>query len=57
MKKQLIDKLYDEFEKDKEVIKRNLLEVMDCIVLETRDKYGKIKMTIKYERKGENENE
>lgn len=56
MKKELINKLLNEFDKDREVIIRNLLEVMDCIVLETKDKYGKIIMTIKYERSNENEN-
>ena len=55
MKKELIEKLYEEFEKDKEVIKRNLLEAMDYIVLETKDKYDKIKLIINYERNDENE--
>ena len=55
MKEQLIDKLYDELEKDKEVIKRNLLEVMDYIVLETSDNYGKFKLIINYERNDKND--
>lgn len=54
MKKELIQKLLDEFDKDRKIIVRNLLEVMDKIVLETKDKYGKIRMTIKYERREEN---
>ncbi len=56
MKKELIKKLLNEFDNDREVIVRNLLEVMDMIVLATTDDYGKIIMTIKYERRDENEN-
>ena len=56
MKKELIEKLLNEFDNDREVIVRNLLEVMDMIVLATTDDYGKIIMTIKYERRDENEN-
>lgn len=53
MKKELIDKLFDEFDKDKETIKENLLKVMDVILLSTSDDYGKFTLTIKYERKGD----
>lgn len=56
MKKELIDKLFDEFDKDKEIIKRNLLEVMDIIHFETLNKYGKLTLTIKYERNDDVEN-
>lgn len=56
MKKELLEKLLEEFDKDREIIKRNLLEVMDMIVLATTDDYGKIIMTIKYERREKNEN-
>lgn len=56
MKKELIERLLNEFDNDREVIVRNLLEVMDMIVLATTDDYGKIIMTIKYERRDENEN-
>ena len=55
MKKELIEKLLNEFDNDREVIVRNLLEVMDMIVLATTDDYGKIIMTIKYERRDEDE--
>lgn len=55
MKKKLIEKLLNEFDNDREVIIRNLLEVMDMIVLAATDDYGKIMMTIKYERREENE--
>ena len=55
MKKELIEKLLSEFDNDREVIVKNLLEVMDMIVLATTDDYGKIIMTIKYERRDENE--
>lgn len=56
MKKELIERLLNEFDNDREVIVKNLLEVMDMIVLATTDDYGKIIMTIKYERRDENEN-
>lgn len=55
MKKELINKLLNEFEKDREVIIRNLLEAMDMIVLEASDDYGKFKLIINYERNDENE--
>lgn len=55
MKKELIEKLLNEFDNDREVIVRNLLEVMDMIILETKDKYGKIKLIINYERNDGNE--
>lgn len=55
MKKELIERLLNEFDNDREVIIRNLLEVMDMIVLATTDDYGKIIMTIKYERNDEND--
>ena len=55
MKKELINKLLNEFDKDREAIIRNLLEVMDMIVLETSDDYGKFKLIINYERNDENE--
>lgn len=55
MKKELLDKLLNEFDKDKEIIKRNLLEVMDVIILEAKDKYGSFKLIINYERNDEND--
>ncbi|MBR5303474.1 MAG: hypothetical protein IKU37_01440 [Candidatus Gastranaerophilales bacterium] len=55
MKKELIDKLFDEFDKDKDIIERNLLEVMNIIHLETKNKYGKLTLTIKCERNDNNE--
>lgn len=55
MKKKLIEKLLNEFDNDREVIIRNLLEVMDMIVLEASDNYGKFKLIINYERNDENE--
>lgn len=54
-RQELINKLFDEFDKDKDIIKRNLLEVMDIIHLETKDKYGKLTLTIKYERNDDND--
>lgn len=57
MKKELIEKLLNEFDNDREVIVKNLLEVMDEICLETSNDCEKVTMIIKYLRKGENENE
>ena len=56
MKKELIKKMFEEFEKDKVTIEKNLLQVMDTIILATKDNYGTLTMTINYERK-EKENE
>ena len=50
MKNILIYNLFKEFEKDKELIKQNLLKAMDSIGLEVADEYGKLTMTIKYEK-------
>ena len=51
MKNVLIYNLFKEFEKNKESIQKNLLKVMDSIWLEISDEYGKLTMTIQYERK------
>ena len=51
MRKELIDKIFNEFDKDKEIIKRNLTEVMDEIYITTENKYEKIILEIKVERK------
>lgn len=51
MKSELIDKLFNEFEKDKEAIKKNLLQFIDIIHLNTEDEYAKIELIVKYERK------
>lgn len=53
MKKELIDKLFNEFDKDKELIMKNLIEVLGVVYLEAKDKYGKVTMTIKYEKNGD----
>lgn len=55
MKKELIERLLNEFDNDREVIVRNLLEVMDMIVLEASDNYGKFKLIINYERNDKND--
>lgn len=55
MKKELINKLFNEFDNDREAIVKNLLEVMDMVYLYAKDEYGKVTMTIKYERNDENE--
>lgn len=53
MKEKLINQLFAEFEYDKDIIKENLLKVMNTIILETKDDYGTLTMIIKYERKGD----
>lgn len=53
MKKTLVKKILSEFDKDRDIIVKNLLEGMDIIVLETSNDYERIKLTIKYEKKGE----
>ena len=49
-KRELIIKLIKEFEKDKKVIVTNLIKAMNIINLEASDEYGKVTLTIKYER-------
>lgn len=49
-KKELIIKLIKEFEKDKKVIVTNLIKAMNIINLEASNEYGKVTLTIKYER-------
>lgn len=56
MKKELIKTLFQEFEKDKETIEKNLMQVMEQIMLEASDNYGKLTLTIKYERKEKEKN-
>lgn len=50
MKEQLINKLFEEFEKDKETIKNNLLETMNIIILQANNELGNLKLMITYER-------
>lgn len=50
MKKELINKLFEEFIKDKDIIQANLMQAMDEIILEAIDEYGKLILTVKYER-------
>ena len=49
MKEKLIDKLFEEFEKDKEIIKNNLLETMNVIILQANNEISNIKLMISYE--------
>ena len=51
MKADLIDKLFDEFNKDQERIKQNLLQFIDVIHLTSEDEYNTIQLTIKIENK------
>ncbi len=55
-KSELIDKLFKQIEEDREIIKENLIQVMDYIKLETNDELGNtISFEIKYKRKGDND--
>jgi len=49
MKEKLIDKLFEEFEKNKETIKNNLLETMNVIILQANNEISNIKLMISYE--------
>lgn len=49
MKEQLINKLFEEFEKDKETIKNNLLETMNIIILQANNELGNLRLMISYE--------
>ena len=53
MREYLIDKLLEEFEKDKDTIKKNLMMAMDNIILETSNGYEKITLNIKIEKEEE----
>jgi hypothetical protein len=55
MKEKLIDKLFEEFEKDKETIKNNLLETMNVIILQANNKISNIKLMISYEENSNDE--
>lgn len=57
MRKELIEVLLNEFEKDKKVIVQNLLMAMNEIMLEASNEYEKSILTIKIERKGSENNE
>ena len=52
-KTELIDKLFNEFDKDKKIIKKNLLQVMNTVILEAKDKEMSVTMTIHVSRKDE----
>jgi len=56
MKEKLIDKLFEEFEKDKETIKNNLLETMNVIILQANNEFSNIKLMISYEENSNDEN-
>ena len=55
MKELLITRLFDEFDKDKEVIKENLLKVMNQVTLDVSDGYNKAILIIKIEGVSEND--
>lgn len=56
MRKELIEIIFNEFEHDKEIIKKNLLFVMDTILLEASNDNEKITLQIKIERKENDKN-
>ena len=53
MREYLVDKLLEEFEKDKDAIKKNLIKSMNNIILETSNGYEKITLNIKIEKEEE----
>ena len=55
MKEKLINKLLEEFEKNKETIKNNLLETMNVIILQANDEFSNIKLMISYEENSNDE--
>lgn len=57
MRKELIERLLKEFDKDREVIINNLLLALEEIVLEASNEYEKIILNIKIKRKGSVKNE
>ena len=56
MRKELIEIIFNEFEHDKEIIKKNLLFVMDNILLEATNDNEKIILQIKIDRKENDKN-
>ena len=52
-KSELIDKLFNEFVEDKDLIKKNLMQVMDIVMLEAKNEDMSVLMTIKVSRKDE----
>lgn len=48
-KKELIEKLFEEFEKDKDTIRDNLLLALDTVCLSTSDGTRKVVLQIKIE--------
>ena len=50
-RQELIDRMFNEFEKDKKTIKENIMKYLNEVYLETNNEEGKLSVTIKYERK------
>lgn len=48
-KSELIDKLIEEFVKEKDLIKRNLVEALDVVSLSCKNGCSKVTITIKWE--------
>ena len=57
MKEELIDRLLEEIIKSKKSIKLSLMQVMDFLILETHNKYGRLVMTIEYTKTKEKEDD
>lgn len=55
MRSDLIDKIYNEFDKDREIIKQNLIMAMDSIYMTTKDEYNTIILEIRIERNNKND--
>lgn len=54
-KSEIVDLVIEEFVKDKELIKQNMIQAMDTIVMEKKCDGYKFTLICKYEREVENE--
>ena len=50
MKRYLVEKVIREFIESKDILEQNLIQIMDEIILQSKDRYGTVTLTIKYER-------
>lgn len=51
MREELINKILEQFDKDKEIIKKNLIKALDEVYIVTEDDYTQVELIIKVSRK------
>ena len=51
MREELINKILERFDKDKEIIKKNLIKALDEVYIVTEDDYTQVELIIKVSRK------